>query len=80
MKEQREMQTHIDELNAHIKKQSDEIDFLKKMLDRTVTLTPSITTDANRYRWLIKYTAQLFMVTEKQMNEEVDRAMNGSVR
>ena len=50
------------------------------MLDRTVTLTPSITTDANRYRWLIKYTAQLFMVTEKQMNEEVDRAMNGSVR
>ena len=77
MKEQREMQTHIDELNAHIKAQSDEIDFLKKMLNRTVTLTPSIVADANRYRWLNKYTAQLFMVTEQQMNDEVDRAMAG---
>jgi hypothetical protein len=80
MKETREMQTHIDELNAHIKKQSGEIDFLKKMLDRTVTLTPSITADAIRYRWLNKYTAQLFMVTEQQMNDEVDRAMAGGVK
>jgi hypothetical protein len=80
MKEQRELQTHIDELNSYIKKQSDEIDFLKKMLDRTVTLTPSITADANRYRWLNKYTAQLFMVTEQQMNDEVDRAMSGGVK
>ena len=80
MKEQREMQTHIDELNAHIKAQSDEIDFLKKMLNRTVTLTPSIVADANRYRWLNKYTAQLFMVTEQQMNDEVDRAMAGGVK
>jgi uncharacterized coiled-coil protein SlyX len=77
MKEQREMQTHIDELNAHIKAQSDEIDLLRKMLNR---LTPSIVDDAKRYRWLNKYTAQLFMVTEKQMNEEVDRAMNGGGR
>jgi hypothetical protein len=33
--------------------------------------------DAERYRWLNKYTSQLFMVTDKQMNEQVDRAMNG---
>jgi hypothetical protein len=77
MKEQREMQTHIDELNAHIKAQSDEIDFLKKMLNRTVTLTPSITADANRYRWLRKYTGQMFMATEQQVDDEVDRAMAG---
>jgi threonine dehydratase len=31
--------------------------------------------DAERYRWLNKYTAQLFMVTDKQMDEQVDRAM-----
>jgi hypothetical protein len=80
MKEQREMQTHIDELNAHIKAQSDEIDFLKNMLKRSVMLTPSITADANRYRWLNKYTTQLFMVTEQQMNDEVDRAMAGGVK
>jgi hypothetical protein len=66
MKEQREMQTHIDELNAHIKAQSDEIDRLCR--------------DAERYRWLNKYTAQLFMVTEAQMNYEVDRAMSGGVK
>jgi len=33
--------------------------------------------DALRYRWLNKYTSQLFMVTEPQMNYEVDRAMSG---
>jgi hypothetical protein len=77
MKEQREMQTHIDELNAHIKAQSDEIDFLKNMLKRSVMLTPSITADANRYRWLCKYAGQMFMATEKQISEELDRAMAG---
>lgn len=35
--------------------------------------------DALRYRWLNKYTSQLFMVTEKQMNDQVDRAMQGGV-
>ena len=80
MKEQRELQTHIDELNSYIKKQSDEIDFLKKMLDRTVTLTPSITADANRYRWLRKYSGQMFMATEQQVDVEVDRAMAGGVK
>jgi hypothetical protein len=80
MKEQREMQAHIDELNAHIKKQSDEIDFLKKMLNRTVTLTPQITDDANRYRWLRKYSGQMFMATERQVDAEVDRAMAGGMK
>jgi len=36
--------------------------------------------DADRYRWLNKCTAQLFMVTEQQMNDEVDRAMRGGER
>ena len=63
MKEQREMQTHIDELNAHIKAQSEEIDRLRM--------------DAVRYRWLCKYTGQMFMATEQQVSDEVDRAMAG---
>ena len=33
--------------------------------------------DADRYRWLNRSTAQLFMVTDRQMDEQVDRAMNG---
>ena len=65
MKEHRELQTLIDQLETHVKAQAAEIDRLSK--------------DAARYRWLNKYTAQLFMVTEKQMNEEVDRAMRGGV-
>ena len=66
MKEHRELQTLIDELNAHIIAQDDRI----KRLER----------DALRYRWLNKYTSQLFMVTEQQMNDEVDRAMAGGVK
>jgi hypothetical protein len=66
MKEQRELQTLIDELERHIKTQSDEIERLRR--------------DALRYRWLNKHTSQLFMVTEPQMNYEVDRAMSGGVK
>jgi hypothetical protein len=33
--------------------------------------------DADRYRWLNQVTHQMFMVTEKQLTEQVDRAMNG---
>ena len=36
--------------------------------------------DADRYRWLNQATHQLFMVTEQQMNDEVDRAMAGGVK
>ena len=77
MKEQREMQTHIDELNAHIKAQSDEIDLLKKLLDSTELATPSLAADAKRYRWLRKYSGQMFMATEQQVDDELDRAMAG---
>ena len=80
MKEQREMQTHIDELNAHIKLQDAEIESLHRMLNNVTSLAPSIARDAERYRWLNKYTSQLFMVTEAQMNYEVDRAMAGGVK
>jgi hypothetical protein len=66
MKDQRELQTFTDQLQSHILHQ----DKLIKKLEQ----------DAARYRWLNKYTAQLFMVTEQQMNEEVDRAMTRGVR
>ncbi len=60
------MQTLIDQLEAHVRAQAAEIERLSR--------------DAKRYRWLNKYTSQLFMVTEQQMNYEVDRAMSGGVK
>jgi hypothetical protein len=75
MKEQREMQTHIDELNAHIKLQNAEIESLHRMFDNMIGLAPSIARDAARYRWLRKYSGQMFMATEQQVDDEVDRAM-----
>jgi flagellar biosynthesis chaperone FliJ len=66
MKEHRELQTLIDELERHIIQQDNLIEKLE--------------VDAKRYRWLNKYTSQLFMVTEQQMNDEVDRAMAGGVK
>ena len=66
MKEHRELQTLIDELERHIIQQDNEMEKLER--------------DAKRYRWLNKYTSQLFMVTEQQMNEQVDRAMSGGVK
>jgi hypothetical protein len=66
MKEQRELQTFADQLQNHILHQDRLIKKLKQ--------------DAARYRWLNKYTSQLFMVTEQQMNEEVDRAMAGGAK
>lgn len=32
--------------------------------------------DAQRYRWLKKYTGQLFMATETQIDAELDKAMH----
>lgn len=66
MKEHRELQTLIDELERHIIQQDNRIERLER--------------DALRYRWLNKYTSQLFMVTEQQMDAEVDRAMAGGVK
>ena len=63
MKETRELQTLIDELERHIIQQDNLIEKLER--------------DAARYRWLNKYTSQLFMVTDKQLSEQVDKAMNG---
>jgi sulfur transfer protein SufE len=31
--------------------------------------------DAERYRWLTKYTSHLFMCTEKGLDEQMNRAM-----
>jgi hypothetical protein len=80
MKEQREMQTHVDELNAHIRLQDAEIESLHKLLDNMIGLAPGIAKDAMRYRWLRKYTGQMFMATEQQVDDEVDRAMSGGVK
>ena len=40
-------------------------------------IVKSLKADADRYRWLNRCTAQLFMVTNDQMDKEIDRAMNG---
>lgn len=66
MKEQREIQTMIDQLEKIIIEQDNLIEKLEK--------------DAARYRWLRKYTGQMFMATEQQVDAEVDRAMSGGVK
>ena len=33
--------------------------------------------DADRYRWLSKYTAHLFMVTPEGLDKQMDKAMYG---
>ena len=53
---------------------------LKAELESNATEIERLRRDALRYRWLNKYTSQLFMVTEPQMNFEVDRAMSGGVK
>jgi predicted RNase H-like nuclease (RuvC/YqgF family) len=63
MKEQREMQTMIDQLEKIIIEQDNEMEKLER--------------DAARYRWLRKYTGQMFMATEQQVDAELDRAMAG---
>jgi hypothetical protein len=80
MKEQREMQTQIDELNAHIQHQQTLITQVNSHALNQAKRIVELEQDAARYRWLNKYTSQLFMVTEQQMNEEVDRAMAGGVK
>ena len=63
MKETRELQTLIDELERHIIQQDN--------------LIEKLNLDATRYRWLCKYSGQMFMATEQQISEEIDRAMAG---
>ena len=66
MKEQRELQTLIDQLEKIIIEQDNLIEKLE--------------CDALRYRWLRKYSGQMFMATERQVDDEVDRAMSGGVK
>ncbi len=40
-------------------------------------IVKALKVDADRYRWLNQATHQLFMVSERDLNEQVDRAMNG---
>ena len=80
MKEHRELQTLIDQLEVHIRMQAAEIESLHKLLDSTVNLAPPIVRDALRYRWVRKYSGQMFMATEQQVDAEVDRAMAGGVK
>jgi hypothetical protein len=70
MKEQRELQTMIDQLDKIIVEQDN-------LIEKFEQDAINYKRDALRYRWLNRYTSQLFMVTEQQMNEEVDRAMSG---
>ena len=48
----------------------DEVDELRQEIQ-------SLQRDADRYRWLSKYTAHLFMVTEQGLNAQMDIAMFG---
>ncbi len=41
-----------------------------------IAIIESLERDADRYRWLNKYTAHLFMVTEKGLDAQMDRAMH----
>ena len=57
-------------------------DILKKLAislsdDEMFEIVNKMVEDAERYRWLCKYTSQLFMVTEQQMTDQIDRAMRG---
>jgi hypothetical protein len=64
-----------------------DIDQLLKILDEGAFVTHEemaaiarevrvLQRDAERYRWLNKYTAHLFMCTEKGLDEQMDRAMH----
>jgi hypothetical protein len=46
-------------------------------MKQVADIVRALKVDADRYRWLNQATHQLFMVTEKQLNDQVDRAMNG---
>ena len=46
-------------------------------MKQVADIVRSLKEDADRYRWLNRATHQLFMVTEHDLNAQVDRAMNG---
>jgi len=64
-----------------------DIDQLLKILDEGAFVTHeemaelakqvrALQQDANRYRWLTKYTAHLFMCTPEGLDAQMDRAMH----
>ena len=64
------------------------VDKLLKILDEGAFITSeemaalakevrSLRQDAERYRWLSKYTAHLFMVTPEGLDVQMDKAMYG---
>ncbi len=56
----------------------DKGDFMtREEMGQVADIIRALKEDADRYRWLNRSTHQLFMVTEKQLNDQVDRAMNG---
>jgi hypothetical protein len=44
-------------------------------IDELEEYVKQLEVDANRYKWLNKYTSQLFMVTEEQTDQQVDISM-----
>jgi hypothetical protein len=44
-------------------------------IDELEEYVKQLEVDANRYKWLNKYTSQLFMVTEEQTDQQIDLAM-----
>lgn len=46
-------------------------------MKQVAEIVKELKADADRYRWLNRCTAQLFMVTNEQMDSEIDKAMNG---
>ena len=67
-----------------IEKQEETVENLRRLLtiklkvvsdDSRLTLTEEIRLNASRYVWLRQQTADLFMVTPQQMDEQIDQAM-----
>jgi hypothetical protein len=56
----------------------DKGDFMtREEMGQVADIIRALKEDADRYRWLNQATHQLFMVSDRQLNEQVDRAMNG---
>jgi hypothetical protein len=67
------------------------LDQLLKILDEGAFITSeemaelakevrALQRDAERFRWLNKYTAHLFMCTENDLEKQMDRAMHRGVK
>ena len=54
----------------------DKGDFMtREEMGEVANIIRALKEDADRYRWLNQATHQLFMVSERDLNEQVDRAM-----